>query len=158
MMSVIDLNAILECNKLRYRTNGFLVCYLILNYCNLISVTEIDLSLVIRHFITKKNLFKRFQSKSKRLQALPNSEVIRGQSSFKSLNKILIDKILQKIHFHIIFFLKTSNFELSFTNSKKCSSLLTQAEVDLSWNRKIFTRSSLIVFCSFLRITPHPFG
>ena len=154
MMSVIDLNAILECNKLRYRTNGFLVCYLILNHCNLISVTEIDLSLVIRHFLTKKNSFQKipienFDSKSKRLQALPNSEVIRGQSSFKSLNKILIDKILQKIHFHIIFFLKTSNFELSFTHSKKCSSLLTQAEVDLSWNRKIFTRSSLIVFCSF---------
>ena len=59
MMSVIDLNAILECNKLRYRTNGFLVCYLILNYCNLISVTEIDLSLVIRLFLTKKKSFQK---------------------------------------------------------------------------------------------------
>ena len=58
MMSVIDLNAILECNKLRYRTNGFLVCYLILNYCNLISVTEIDLSLFIWHFLTKKSFQK----------------------------------------------------------------------------------------------------
>ena len=54
LMSAIDMNAILECKALRYLTNGFLVCYLYLNYCDLISVTEIDFGLVMQH-ILKKN-------------------------------------------------------------------------------------------------------
>ena len=53
MMSVIDLNAILECNELRYRTNGFLVCYLYLNYSDLMSVTEIDFGLVMQPILMK---------------------------------------------------------------------------------------------------------
>ena len=53
LMSAIDMNAILECKALRYLTNGFLVCYLYLNYCDLISVTEIDFGLVMQPILKK---------------------------------------------------------------------------------------------------------
>ena len=62
----------------------------------------------------------------------------------------MIDKIFQKVHFHIIIFFKTWTIINSLEKHAKSSSfLLTQAEVDLSWNLRILTRSSLIVFCSF---------
>lgn len=63
LMSAIDMNAILECKALRYLTNGFLVCYLYyLNYCDLISVTEIDFGLVMQPTCIYSK--EKFQSKN----------------------------------------------------------------------------------------------
>ena len=150
LIRAIDMNAILECKALRYLTNGFLVCYLYLNYCDLISVTEIDFGLVMQS-ILKKNSDPRIA---------PGHFLIARSLKVKVHSSPWIKYWLIRSFRKCIFILLSfSKLELSLTHSKKSSKVFYWPKLKLIYHEilKYSHDPRLLYFGALIRITPHPY-